>query len=200
MSDKHHKGQLQTVEGSAVGEFHVVPKFAYNATLQVEYLGEAKVGVPDGVNRHYIQKFIYDATLNIRRILIATNRATAGCTDISVVPIAAGKARIIANNGDFKEVEHPTRGGGARKKASELTTLELNTGNQIIKGKCVEVNQDGNEVIVEFIDETQVAIAETNTIIEEADLTLLFNSDHKPFENRRWTNRERYFYDTLETD
>jgi len=201
MSDKQHKGQLQTVEGSAVGEFHVVPKFSYNATLQVEYLGEAKVGLPDGVNGHYIQKFVYDATLNLRRILIATNRATAGCTDVTVQPIgAAGKAQITANNGDFKEVEHPTRGGGGRKKNSELTTLELNTGSQVIKGKVIDVNDAGDQVVVELIDETQVVLSESDIIISETSLNLLFNSDHKPYEKRRWTNRERYYYDTLETE
>jgi len=201
MSDKHHKGQLQTVEGSAVGEFHVVPKFSYNATLQVEYLAEAKVGIPDRVNGHYIQKFVYDATLNLRRILIATNRATAGCTEVSVQPVStAGKARITAHNGDFQEVEHPTKGGGTRKKPNELTTLKLDTGSQVIEGKVVEVNDVGDEVIVDLINETQVVTSESNTIISESDLTLLFNSDHKPYEKRRWTNRERYFYDTLETE
>lgn len=200
MSDKHHKGQLQTVEGSSVGEFHVVPKFAYNATLQVEYLGEAKVGLPDRVNGHYIQKFVYDATLNLRRILIATNRATAGCTDVTVQAIgSSGKARIIANNGDFKETEHPTRGGG-RKKHNELTSLFLKTPSQTIEGKIVEVDDTGSQVVVELIDETQVVINESDTVISETDLTLLFNSDHKPYEKRRWTNRERYFYDTLETE
>lgn len=200
MSDKQHKGQLQTVEGSAVGEFHVVPKFAYNATLQVEYLGEAKVGLPDGVNGHYIQKFVYDATLNLRRILTATNRATAGCTEVSIVPIGQDQARITAHNGDFKEVEYPSKGGGQPKKENELTTLTIKTDNNEFSGRVIKVNDVGDEVVVRLNDSSITVSAENNVNIPELNLTLLFNSDNKPYEKRRWTNRQRYFYDTLETE
>lgn len=201
MSNKQHKGQIQTVEGSPTGEFHVVPKMAYNCYQLLEYLGEAKVGEPDGVNSHYIQKFVYDSTLNLRRILIATNRATAGCTDVTIQSIgASGKARITANNGDFKEAEHPTVGGGALKKPNELTTLTIKTPSQEFQGKIIEVNEAGDQVIVELLEETQVVTNENDVSINETDLTLLFNSNHKPYEKRKWTNRERYFYDTPETD
>lgn len=198
MSDKQHKGQLQTVEGSAVGEFHVVPKFAYNATLQVEYLGEAKVGLSDRVNGHYIQKFIYDSTLNLKRILIATNKATAGCTEVTVAPLAPNKVRLTAHNGDFGECERPTKGGTAKKKPSELTTLNLNTGTQTIVGRVIEINTDASEVVVELNNEDGGLTNENNTIISETSLFLLFNSENKPYEKRRWTNRKRYFYDTPE--
>ena len=200
MSDKQHKGQLQTVEGSAVGEFHVVPKFDYNCYQLLEYLGEAKIGIPDGVNSHYIQKFVYDSTLNLRRILIATNRATAGCTDVTVEAIGSkGKALVRANNGDFKEAETPIKGGGGMKKENELTTLTLDTGTQTIVGRIIEISEDGSEVKVNLNDQEQVVVGEANVAIDENDLTLLFNSDNKPYEKRRWTNRKRYFYETTKT-
>lgn len=200
MSDKVHKGQLQVVEGSAVGEFHVVPKFSYNATLQVEYLAEAKVGLADHVNGHYIQKFIYDATLNLKRILTASNRATAGCSEVSVTPINQTQIKITAHNGDFNEAERSIVGGGSRNKNEQkLTTISLKTGTQEIVGQIIKVSDDGLEVTVERSGETPIIVAENNVSISETDLLLTFNGLHKPYEKRRWTNRKRYFYDTQES-
>lgn len=196
MTDTVHKGQKQVVEGSAVGDYHVIPKFAYNSFQQVEYIGEAKVGVADSVNRHYIQKMIYDCVGNLERILIAVNIATAGCTEVSVVPISDYKVKIIAHNGDFAEVEYPHRVGSVQKKPSELTGFRLNTGTQVIEGRIIEINDDATEIIVERNIDNPVIVVENNTIINESDLLLTFNSDNKPYEKRRWTNRTRYIYET----
>lgn len=196
MSDVVHKGQKQVVEGSAVGEYHVIPKFAYNCLQLVEYIGEAKVGKPDNANAHYIQKLEYDHIGNLERILIAQNIATAGCTEVSVIPISEYKVRIIAHNGDFSEAEYPKEGGGTKKKPNLLTKIKLDTGSQVVEGKIIEiVNDNATEIIVEKNTDAAL-VTENNVAINETDLLLTFNSDNKPYEKRKWTHRERYQYKT----
>jgi len=199
MSEKQHKSQLQVVEGSAVGEFHVIPKFDYNSSMLLEYLGEAKITAADNTNNHYIQKFIYDSVCNVSRILIATNQASAGCTDVTVEILSKKKVKIVANNGDFKEVEIPTIGGGKLKDKQQATTVNLTTPTQSFVGKACKVSSDGSEVEIELNTEDSTLIGETNTVIDEFDLMLQFNSNNKPYEKRRWTNRKRYIYATLES-
>lgn len=198
MSEKQHLSQLQVVDGSAVGEFHVIPKFDYNSSMQLEYMGEAKIGKPDHENAHYIQKLVYDSACNLSRILIATNRASAGCTDVSVEILSDKKVKIIANNGDFNEVEIPTQGGGAQKTGFRATTLNLKTPTQEFVGRVEEVSTNGLEVTVELNTANGLLLAETNTTINEFDLILQFNSNNKPYEKRRWTHRTRYIYATIE--
>jgi len=198
MTDKVYKGQKQIVEGSAIGDFHVIPKFSYNSLQLIEYIGEAKVGLPDTANAHYIQKFIYDAVGNLKRVMIAVNLATAGCTEVSVIPINSHNVRLIAHNGDFTDAEHPKEGGGKLKADKDLTLIRLNTGTQQIEGRVIEINDEATEVVIRRNVDTPTITTENNTIIEENKLILTLNSTNKPYEKRRWVNRKRYIYKTQE--
>lgn len=183
MTDTVHKGQKQVVEGSAVGEFYVVPKFAYNCLQQIEYIGEAKVGVEDHTNRHFIQKMIYDCVGNLLRIVTAINRANANSDNINLVPELEGVVRIQLNNGDFTE-------------ASEKDAIHLKTSTQELMGEIVKKNSD-TEVLVK-VDGQTVYVLESNASINKNDLVITFkNENTKDYTKRKWTNRERYFYDTI---
>lgn len=195
MSDRQHKAQLQVVEGSATGEFHVDHKFAYDCNHQVEYIGECKVGDHDDQNKHYIQKMVYNNFLSLERVLIASNVATTNSTEISIEVIDSKKFKITTLDGDFKEVERTTIGGGKKKALNELTALSLNISGNITTGSIIKVSENRDEVVVESIDDISLTNV-NNLIINDSDLLLTFKSENKPYEKRRWSNRERYIYKT----
>ena len=182
MTDTVHKGQKQVVEGSAVGEYYVIPKFAYNCFQQVEYYGEAKVLVEDHANRHFIQKFTYDCVGNIERILIATNKSNVNCDNLDFIPINNTQSKIILNTGDFSEVQ-------------EKDAIFLKTGLQTMVGHVLKKNSD-SEIIVQHGSGNSY-VQELGVIINKDDLTVTFKHDNtKDFAKRRWDHRERYFYKT----
>lgn len=190
MTDTVHKGQVQVVEGSAVGEFYVVPKFAYDSAFNVEYLGEAKIGKPDNSYSHFINKFIYDPAFNLLRILIATNRLVCDCTDVTIATIGDARVRVTANNGDFASSFVDARG-----KENERDILLLTTGINEINGKIIEKVSE-TEVIVDIMDNSSIT-PEVNAIISTSDMIMQLNNPKtKDFVKRRWDLRERYIYDT----
>lgn len=183
MSDKQHKGQLQVVEGSPTGEFHVIPKFAYDIYFNLEYLAEAKIGKSDHVNAHYIQKFVYDASCNMTRILIATNLTNCDCTDVSIDVINGITIKISTTTGDFVEV-------------NEGDSFNLTTPTQKIVG-LVAKREDDTTVVVTLSEEDLTLVDETDTSIAVTDLTVKLNHKNtKEYDKRRWDHRERYFYET----
>lgn len=183
MTDTVHKGQKQVVEGSAVGDYHVIPKFAYNSLQQVEYMGEAKIGVPDHVNRHYIQRLDYDCVGNLERILIATNKSTADCDNVSFIPVNDTQSRVILNTGDFVEL-------------FEKDAVFLKTGTQTLTGHVIRKISD-TEVIVEHGGGNSYT-QQLNLPIDKKDLTITFKHDNtKDYAKRKWSHRERYFYKTV---
>jgi len=182
MTDTVHKGQKQVVEGSAVGEFYVVPKFAYNCYQQVEYMGEAKVSVSDHVSRHFIQKLEYDCVGNVERILIATNKSTVDSNNVDVTPIIDTQVKITLNNGDFDEV-------------NKGDALYLKTSLNNIMGSVYKIISS-SQVIIEHSQETYTP--ELAVDIDKKDLTVTFKNDKtKDYTKRKWSNRERYFYKTV---
>jgi len=191
-----HKGQIQVVEGSAVGEFHVISKFSYNTVFDVEYLGECKTSTQDNENNHYIQKFIYDPVFNLTRIMIATNRVTVGCTEVSVQILNNQQILVTAHNGDFDEVEDFMSKNTYSKKADSISTgFFLDTGTQKFQGLISE-KISSNQVRV-ILQNEQMFVNQNNVLIPEQNMFLTLNGENKPYEKRRWTNRTRYFYERL---
>jgi len=182
MTDTVHKGQKQVVEGSAVGEYYVISKFAYNCLQLVEYMGESKIGISDHVSRHYIQKCEYDCVGNLERILIATNKSTVDSDNIDLIPINDTQTKIILNTGDFNE-------------SNIDDSVNLKTGTQELIGTIYK-KISSNEIIVGHGE--KIINQDLGVSISKTDLTVTFKHDStKDYTKRKWSNRERYFYKTL---
>lgn len=180
MSVKVHEGQTQIVEGSAVGHFFVTPKMFWGPCGSLVYLGECKTASNDSDNNHFIQKFLYDTSYNVIRVLIAQNISTLGCTDVSLKVLSPRMVEVTLNNGDFSEVNKDD--SFTSKTAQDITGRVFKKVSDTI---ChIEVNVG-----------TAGLIDETNVIINETDLTVRFESDKtKWYTCRRWDHRDRYSY------
>ena len=180
---KVHKGQTQVVEGSAVGEFYVIHKMDYTNSCQLKYLGEAKIGLPDSVGAHFIQKFEYDARKNLERVLIATNESTLGCDEISVEKLSDTTVKVLLHSGDASEV-------------TEGDSFRADTGSQLIQGN-VKRKQDDQKLILELCEPSPSMVDEYNVSVSEEDVMVAFNNEKtKGYTKRRWDHRERYVYRT----
>lgn len=186
MGNKVFKGQEVVVEGSLVGETLIVSRFAYDASLNLEYLGEAKVGSGESASKWFIQRFGYDAILNLISIQTATNRTTVGSTSVSIDATNPNLPIITIHNGDFSEVnsgDHIT-----------LTTgLQSISGQPVIKISDTQISIDflkdcGSPPTVPIVSENAATIVETDFIIT------LANDATKDYAKKRWANRERYIY------
>ena len=187
MSSKVYKGQGVVVEGSLAGETIIITKFAYDTTLSLEYLGEAKIGTKVSDNRWFIQKFFYDSTLSLTDIKTATNKTTVGATSVSIDATNPNIPIITINNGDFSEIR-------------DGDSITLTTALQTISGLPVRKISD-TQVSINFIADcgsppATAVISESNVPISVTDLVMTLSSDYtKDFARRRWDNRERYIYE-----
>lgn len=180
MSVKVYDGQTQTVEGSAVGEFFVTPKMEWGVCGNLIYLGESKTATNDSDNKHFIQKFVYDASYNVVRVLIAQNKSTLGCTNVSLKVLGPRIMEVTLNNGDFSEAE----------KDDSLT---IKTTQDIV-GRVFKKISD-SVVHLEVNVGTAGLFDETNVAVDVNDLTICFESQKAKFyTKRRWDHRDRYFY------
>lgn len=184
MSDggKRYEGQIQVVEGSSVGEFQTVDRFAYNNAQCVEFIGQAKVGTPENQHKHYIYRFYYDSLFNVIAIKQAKNMCTTKATQLTVdLTSNPGYARIEIQGGEFDQAY-----------VGDALTIKT-TANPLIVGKQIVQKLNMQEVLLK--DDGSFA-AEIATAINDADLTvILCNKDSKPYDKRRWDKRDFYYYE-----
>jgi len=204
---KSHEGQQQIIEGSITGSVYNNLKLAYNATFQVQYIGESPFATLDSENKHFIQKIEYDSVLNATRILLATSSFEN--PEIKNITISAPYTingdtfiNLIANIGSFQELE-PTDTGGTglngAKTEEELTTIKINTSlglGQIFSGKIVEIVSN-QEVVVKVDNGTPV---EETTVSTQGDITTKSNREYSSLLNRSWNLREGYVYRVREDE
>lgn len=178
-SAKQHKGQLQTVEGSMVGEAITVSRFAYNEAYCVEYIGEAKFNTPENDYKWHITKFKYDEVYNVTHILTASNTATTKATQVSVNP-AIPTAIVV----DIV--------GGVFDIASIGDNILVNTLTNKFRAKISQV-MSPTQVIV--ANPTVPVLSEVSTVITADDLLISLElEENKDFAKRRWDKREFYLY------
>ena len=185
MSNTTHKGQLQVVEGSPVGDFYTIPKFDYDSASNLLYLGEAAINKTDRQNAHFIQKFLYNSSFNLIRIVIATNITTTGTTLVfSLAPLNSESVDIVISNGDFDEVNLEDQ-------------FSLNTGTQVINGTVVK-KLSNMHVEIKLSRPDLSLTPQTNVTISATDLMVtLVHANTKDYTKRRWDHRTRYSYSTL---
>lgn len=180
MSVKVHEGQTQIVEGSATGHFFVTPKMEWGTCGSLIYLSECKTATNDSESKHFIQKFIYDASYNLIKVLIAQNISTLGCTNVSLRVLSPRMMEVTLNNGDFSEVN--------KDDSLTVKTTQQLTGKVFKKISDTVVHLEVDVGTAGLVDEASVAI-------NVNDLTVTFEGDKtKWYTNRRWDHRDRYFY------
>jgi hypothetical protein len=181
MSSRVHDGQLQVVEGSAVGHFFVVPRMEYGTCGSLIFLGESKTSCHESENRFYLQKFVYDSNYNLTTILVAQNLSTLGCTDVTLKILNGTVVEMVLNNGDFSE-------------ANVGDGINIKTFTQEFSGKIFKKLSD-SKVHIETTSGTAGLLNETNSAINESDLIIRFEHEKTKFyTNRRWDHRNRYLY------
>ena len=115
--------------------------------------------------------------------MIATNKSTADCDNVSFIPINDTQSRVILNTGDFVEL-------------FEKDAIFLETGTQTLTGHVIKKVSD-TEVIVEHGGGNSYT-PQLNVAIDKKDLTITFKHDNtKDYTKRKWSHRERYFYKTV---
>jgi hypothetical protein len=187
MSSKVYKGQGVIVEGSLAGETIIISKFAYDSTLSLEYLGEAKAGTSPSQNKWFIQKFFYDSTLSLTDIKNATNRTNVGATMVSIDASNPNLPIITISNGDFSEV-------------NSGDTISLTTPTQNVSGYPIRKISD-TQISINFLQDcgqppAVSVLSETNTSISLNDFIITLSSDAtKDWAKRRWDHRDRYVYE-----
>lgn len=179
--EKKHKDQLQVVEGSVVGVVDVISKFDYNVDKTLRFIGEVKTGTSDVVNGHYIEKILYDNKLPIR-VLIASNKVTAGSTRLDMRILSSNIVELTLINGDFTEAN---KGDGLNL----TTALGQNLQGGIIDKKVSNTVVEVKHVSSGLVEELAMDINSLNLFI------FLNNDKTKNKCNRRWDHRERYFYE-----
>jgi YD repeat-containing protein len=175
---KQHKGQLQTVDGSATGEYVITNLFDNNADGSPQYIGEAKFGTLQNDNRWWITQYRYDGLHNLIGAYTATSQVSSGATAVTVDTTSnPGFATITLTGGDVSYI-------------SINDGLFLQTPSNSIKGTLVAQVILPNQVLVAV-----PATPETNTPIATFDVTFKLNSeDLKGFDKRRWDLRSLYVY------
>jgi hypothetical protein len=204
---KSHEGQQQIIEGSITGSVYNNLKLAYNATFQVEYVGESPFATLDSENKHFIQKIEYDSVLNATRILLATssfeNPEIRNIT-IGIPYVVDGNTfvNLIANDGVFRELEPIDSCGtgiDGERGEEKLTTITVNTTlglNQSFSGKITEIIS--NQEIVIKID-SGTPVTET-TVSTQGDIVTKSNGENSSLLNRSWNLREGYVYRVREDE
>lgn len=186
MADKVYKGQNVVVEGSLSGETLITTKMAYDTKMNIEYLGEAKIGSPEDTNRYFIYKYIYDCNLNLVEIQSATNESSVGANEVSVDTSGSFITVTLPDGGDFSELNKDDH-------------LSLKTINNTFNMLPVFEIVDNNSIKIRKSDIPSNIIAgivdESNTQIDEFDLKVKFvNTATKDYSKRRWDHRTRYIY------
>jgi hypothetical protein len=184
MTNRVYKGQGLVLEGNYVGENFIVTKTSRTPALQYEYIGEAKYGTPDNMNRHYIMHVTYTPALQADRILSASNDTTTDATNVTVETLVDKRGiRITIVNGDFSEVH----------AGDEFT---LNTTNNHMRSVPITAVLSDTQILVSRLENLDIPIVdETNTPINKHDLLIrLKHEDTMEFHRRRWDHRTRYIY------
>lgn len=182
-------------------------KLDYNATLQVEYIGESPFATLDSENGHFIQKLVYDCALNVTRILLATsaNENTSITNATISAPFVEGSytfVTITANTGEFKDLEPVDENGSnpdGTKTESELTRITVNTSlglDQTFTGTITEIISP-TELKVRIDSGTPVA---ETTDVTRGDLITKLNGENSSLLSRRWDLREDYVYRVREDE
>lgn len=181
MNARTHDGQMQVVEGSAVGHFFVTPKMEYGPCGSLIFLGESKTSTADNENKFFIQKMIYDNNFNLVSIKIAQNLTTTGSTSLNLTILNQKVVEIALNDGDFTET-------------NINDGINLKTPTQELSGRIFKKISD-TVIHVEVTSDTSSLVNETSVTISETDLIVRLEHDKTKFyTNRRWDHRNRYQY------
>lgn len=178
---KQHKGQLQTVEGSPTGEYHVINRYDYNQLAAVELLGEARFGAHDNQFKWYIQKFEYNQLAGISAIKTASNRIQTLATTASVDTLSnPGFVKLTVDSGaDFELVNVGDK-------------VFLDTGTNEIGGQLIKQRLSPTSFLIEIFPG---AVNESNTSISPDALQITLEADEcKDYDKRRWDKRRLYIY------
>lgn len=171
------------LEGSNCGAYPYITKMDYNCQNMLQYVGECGDGTSDEMPRHYIEKYSYDCHLNVSSIKIAQNFLYIPGTSVTITVF--NRHITISIVGETFDELH------------DNDSLYLDTGTQIIKNcpihrvnhNTVKIYKDGdaNGTLDGIVNQT-VAITPTSCYAE------LRHQDTKPYERRKWSLRDRYFY------
>lgn len=174
---KIYKGNITTIESSMVGEAVSTSKFDYDANSSLIYLAECKFGVLDNEYSHFINKFEYDASFNLIRILNASNRRKLIPTSITIVSNTQ-YSTIVFNGSIISDI----------KVGDELfinTTLNVNKTSIINK-------IDTATGIITLLNNDLTAENFTPLTDDKAIVTL--KGDTMDFAKRSWDLRKLYYY------
>lgn len=146
------------------------------------------MGSSDSSNKWFIQKFVYDPTLNLTHILNASNKTTTNTTLVTSIDVTDPlKPCITIGNGDFSQV----RNGDM---LSLTTPLQSISGIPIIKISDTEVCLDFQSNCA--LPPPTPILAENGVAIQVTDLIItLMNDATKDISKRSWVHRERYIYE-----
>jgi len=170
-------GMAQVTNDEAKGLTPETTKLARNSSLQVEYIGICASGVQDSQYLHFINKVIYDTTLSVQDIFVASNHIIIPAVTTTTVVI--GSEVILDITGfDFTEVQVGD-------------TVRVTTSPNNYTGLVLQIPTT----------ETLVLNALTGTFVNESNalnatiLVTLNNWNTRGYVNRRWDRRENYFYE-----
>lgn len=186
MSDnKRYKGQDLLIEGSRSGAEVASTQLAYNASNQVEYIGEAKFGTSDKAPNWYIEKITYDVSENATNIQTAINKIYTGIITIDIDITSNAPNLTIKLTGLDQNVKDLIN----INDSINLTTI---INGNLIQGNIIDYNKITDIMIIDHIVS---AVAETGTVLGATDFMITLNSPiAKDFNKRVWDLRTQYIY------